>query len=78
MKNLAMSQVVTVQFLDAPGHFNGWINDEATRKQIFQWIEKNEKFSTRRACRCILWVCISRPRVETMIPVDSCRRTAGF
>jgi hypothetical protein len=44
MKNLAMSQVVTgANFWDAPGHSMAGSNDEATRTQIFQWIEKNEK-----------------------------------
>jgi hypothetical protein len=51
MKNLAMSQVVTgTNFWDAPGHSMAGSNDEATRTQIFQWIEKNEKvlYSPRR------------------------------
>src|SRR5580704_11073533 len=51
MKNLAMSQVVDgANFWDAPGHSMAGSNDEATRTQIFQWIEKNEKvlYSPRR------------------------------
>jgi len=44
MKNLAMSQVVDgANFWDAPGHSMAGSNDEPTRAQIFQWIEKNEK-----------------------------------
>ncbi len=44
MKNLAMSQVMAgANFWDAPGHSMAGSNDLATRKQIFQWIEKNEK-----------------------------------
>jgi len=44
MKNLAMSQVVTgANFWDAPGHSMAGSNDEATRTQVFQWIEKYEK-----------------------------------
>jgi endo-alpha-1,4-polygalactosaminidase (GH114 family) len=44
MKDLAMSQVVTgANFWDAPGHSMAGSNDEATRTQVFQWIEKNEK-----------------------------------
>jgi len=44
MKNLAMSQVVAgANFWDAPGHSMAGSNDEATRMEIFQWIEKNEK-----------------------------------
>jgi hypothetical protein len=44
MKNLAMSQVmVGANFWDAPGHSMAGSNDLATRSQIFQWIEKNEK-----------------------------------
>jgi hypothetical protein len=44
MKNLAMSQVVTgANFWDAPGHSMAGSNDEATRAEIFQWIEKYEK-----------------------------------
>jgi endo-alpha-1,4-polygalactosaminidase (GH114 family) len=43
MKNLAMSQVmVNANFWDAPGHSMAGSNDEATRSEIFQWIEKNE------------------------------------
>ena len=51
MKNLAMSQVVAgTNFWDAPGHSMAGSNDEATRTEIFQWIEKNEKtlYSPRR------------------------------
>jgi hypothetical protein len=44
MKNLAMSQVVAgANFWDAPGHSMAGSNDEATRAEIFQWIEKNER-----------------------------------
>jgi hypothetical protein len=44
MENLANSIVMTgSNFWDAPGHSMAGSNDEATRKQIFQWIEKNEK-----------------------------------
>jgi len=44
MKNLAMSQVVAgANFWDAPGHSMAGSNDKATRTEIFQWIEKNEK-----------------------------------
>jgi hypothetical protein len=44
MKNLAMSQVVAgTNFWDAPGHSMAGSNDKATRTEIFQWIEKNEK-----------------------------------
>jgi hypothetical protein len=44
MKNLAMSQVMAgANFWDAPGHSMAGSNDEATRKLIFEWIEKNEK-----------------------------------
>jgi hypothetical protein len=44
MKNLANSIVMTgSNFWDAPGHSMAGTNDEATRKQIFGWIEKNEK-----------------------------------
>jgi len=44
MKNLAMSEVIAgANFWDAPGHSMAGSNDPATRKQIFEWIEKNEK-----------------------------------
>ena len=44
MKNLAISQVVAgANFWDAPGHSMAGTNDNATRTEIFQWIEKNEK-----------------------------------
>lgn len=44
MKNLANSIVMDgANFWDAPGHSMAGTNDEATRKQIFAWIEKNEK-----------------------------------
>jgi hypothetical protein len=44
MKNLANSIVMAgANFWDAPGHSMAGTNDEATRKQIFAWIEKNEK-----------------------------------
>jgi hypothetical protein len=43
MKNLAMSIVMAgANFWDAPGHSMAGSNDEATRKQIFAWIEKNQ------------------------------------
>ena len=44
MKNLANSIVMAgANFWDAPGHSMGGSNDRATRKLIFEWIEKNEK-----------------------------------
>ncbi len=44
MKNLANSIVMAgANFWDAPGHSMAGTNDEATRKQIFEWIAKNEK-----------------------------------
>jgi endo-alpha-1,4-polygalactosaminidase (GH114 family) len=44
MKNLAMSQVADgANFWDAPGHSMAGSNDQGTRAEIFQWIEKNEK-----------------------------------
>ena len=44
MKNLANSIVMTgANFWDAPGHSMAGTNDEATRKQIFAWIARNEK-----------------------------------
>jgi hypothetical protein len=44
MKNLAMSQVIAgANFWDAPGHSMAGSNDESTRTEIFQWIEKNQK-----------------------------------
>jgi hypothetical protein len=44
MKNLANSIVMDgANFWDAPGHSMAGSNDEPTRKQIFAWIEKNEK-----------------------------------
>ena len=44
MKNLAMSQIMAgANFWDARGHNMSRSNDEPTRKQIFEWIEKNEK-----------------------------------
>ena len=44
MKNLAISEVIAgANFWDAPGHSMAGSNDPATRKQIFEWIEKNEK-----------------------------------
>jgi len=51
MKNLANSIVMTgCNFWDAPGHSMGGSNDRATRRVIFEWIEKNEKelFSPRQ------------------------------
>jgi hypothetical protein len=44
MKNLAISQVADgANFWDAPGHSMAGSNDQPTRAEIFQWIEKNEK-----------------------------------
>jgi hypothetical protein len=44
MKNLAMSIVMAgANFWDAQGHEMARSNDPATRKQIFEWIEKNQK-----------------------------------
>jgi hypothetical protein len=44
MKNLAMSHVMAgTNFWDAPGHVMAGSNDMVTRKEIFGWIEKNEK-----------------------------------
>jgi hypothetical protein len=44
MKNLANSIVMAgANFWDAQGHEMARSNDPATRKQIFEWIEKNEK-----------------------------------
>jgi hypothetical protein len=44
MKNLANSIVMDgANFWDAPGHSMGGSNDRATRRVIFEWIEKNEK-----------------------------------
>jgi hypothetical protein len=44
MKNLAMSMVTDgANFWDAPGHSMAGSNDKATRKVIFEWIEKNQK-----------------------------------
>jgi len=44
MKNLAMSEVIAgANFWDAPGHSMAGSNDLSTRKQIFEWIAKNEK-----------------------------------
>ena len=44
MKNLAMSQVmVGANFWDAPGHVMSGSNDPPTRREIFDWIKKNEK-----------------------------------
>src|SRR5580704_6029059 len=44
MKNLAMSQVIAgANFWDGPGHSMAGSNDESTRTEIFQWIEKNQK-----------------------------------
>lgn len=44
MKNLAMSQAIAgANFWDARGHEMADSNDPVTRKQIFEWIAKNEK-----------------------------------
>ncbi|HTQ96406.1 MAG TPA: hypothetical protein VMH89_06350 [Candidatus Acidoferrum sp.] len=44
MKNLAMSIITAgANFWDAQGHEMARSNDPATRKEIFAWIEKNEK-----------------------------------
>ncbi|HWF92894.1 MAG TPA: hypothetical protein VN684_11460 [Terriglobales bacterium] len=43
MKNLANSIIMTgCNFWDAPGHSMAGSNDLPTRREIFQWIEKNE------------------------------------
>jgi len=43
MKNLAVSIVMDgANFWDAPGHSMAASNDPTTRKQIFEWIEKNQ------------------------------------
>ena len=43
MKTLANSQIVDgANFWDAPGHSMAGSNDEATRAQIFQWIEQHQ------------------------------------
>ena len=44
MKNLAMSEVMAgANFWDAAGHEMAGSNDPATRREIFAWIQKNEK-----------------------------------
>jgi len=44
MKNLAMSEIMAgANFWDAPGHVMSGSNDEPTRREIFKWIEQNEK-----------------------------------
>ncbi len=44
MKTLANSQIMDgANFWDAPGHSMAGSNDELTRAQIFQWIEKHQK-----------------------------------
>jgi hypothetical protein len=44
MKNLAMSEVMAgANFWDAEGHEMAGSNDPATRRELFAWIEKNEK-----------------------------------
>ena len=44
MKNLAMSEIMAgANFWDAPGHVMAGSNDEPTRREIFTWIEQNEK-----------------------------------
>ena len=44
MKNLAMSVVIAgANFWDARGQVMAGSNDEPTRKQIFEWIQKHEK-----------------------------------
>jgi hypothetical protein len=44
MKNLANSIVMTgCNFWDAPGHSMAGSNDLPTRREIFKWIERNEK-----------------------------------
>jgi hypothetical protein len=44
MKNLAMSIVMAgANFWDAQGHEMARSNDPPTRKEIFEWIEENEK-----------------------------------
>lgn len=51
MKNLAMSELMAgANFWDAPGHSMAGSNNMETRKQIFQWIAKNQNtFSAPRA-----------------------------
>jgi hypothetical protein len=44
MRTLAASQLIAgANFWDAPGHSMAGSNDSATRKQIFDWIARNEK-----------------------------------
>ena len=44
MKNLAMSEVMAgTNFWDAQGHVMSGSNHPPTRREIFQWIEQNEK-----------------------------------
>lgn len=44
MENLANSIVMAgANFWDTPGHSMAGSNDEATRKQIFEWLAKNER-----------------------------------
>jgi hypothetical protein len=44
MKNLAMSEVIAgANFWDAEGHEMARSNDPETRREIFAWIQKNEK-----------------------------------
>jgi hypothetical protein len=44
MRTLAASQLVAgANFWDAPGHSMAGSNDSATRKQIFDWVARNEK-----------------------------------
>ena len=44
MRNLAMSQIMAgANFWDARGHVMSGSNDPPTRRQIFEWIGKNEK-----------------------------------
>ena len=44
MRTLAASQIIAgTNFWDAPGHSMAGSNDAGTRKQIFDWIARNEK-----------------------------------
>jgi hypothetical protein len=44
MKNLAMSEVMAgANFWDAKGHVMSGSNDPPTRREIFKWIEQNDK-----------------------------------
>ena len=73
MKNLAMSEVMAgANFWDAPGHSMAGSNDAATRKQIFDWIAKNEKTLYNPRVPMNPWACIFPPRVATMMQKSTC------